>query len=171
MATPVQENLITSNKSYAANFDKGHLPLPPGKRYTVVTCMDARIDPAAAFGIDLGDAHVIRNAGASAKDALRSIVISQQLLQTQEVLLVKHTGCGMLTFQNSDATSIVEKNLGPEAVTAVKDQFGGDFLPFKNLEEQVKEDVAWLKENKAIGSNVTVSGWVYDVTTGKVKNV
>ncbi|EHK98099.1 hypothetical protein M7I_6149 [Glarea lozoyensis 74030] len=148
MATPVQENLITSNKSYAANFDKGHLPLPPGKRYTV-----------------------IRNAGASAKDALRSIVISQQLLQTQEVLLVKHTGCGMLTFQNSDATSIVEKNLGPEAVTAVKDQFGGDFLPFKNLEEQVKEDVAWLKENKAIGSNVTVSGWVYDVTTGKVKNV
>ena len=74
--------------------------------------MDARIDPAAAFGIDLGDAHVIRNAGANAADAVRSIVISQQLLGTREIVLVKHTGCGMLTFQESDARAIVEKNLG-----------------------------------------------------------
>lgn len=74
--------------------------------------MDARIDPAAAFGIDLGDAHVIRNAGANAADAVRSIVISQQLLGTREIVLVKHTGCGMLTFQESDARGIVEKNLG-----------------------------------------------------------
>jgi carbonic anhydrase len=121
--------------------------------------------------LELTICQVIRNAGASAKDALRSIVISQQLLQTQEVLLIKHTGCGMLTFQNHDATGIVEKNLGAEAVTAVNDQFGGDFLPYNNTEEQVQKEVAWLRGNKAIGSNVTISGWVYDVTTGKVNSV
>ena len=77
--------------------------------------MDARIDPAAAYGIDLGDAHVIRNAGASAKDALRSLVISEQLLGTQEIILVKHTGCGMLTFANEDAVGLIKKNLGEEA--------------------------------------------------------
>ena len=112
MATSIQQNLTKSNEAYAASFTKGDLALPPAKKYLVLTCMDARIDPAAAFGIELGDAHVIRNAGALAQDALRSIVISQQLLGTQEILLVKHTGCGMLTFQNNDAYEIVKKNLG-----------------------------------------------------------
>jgi carbonic anhydrase len=77
----------------------------------------------------------------------------------------------MLTFQNSDATGVIEKNLGSEAVAAVKEQFGAEFLPFENTEEQVKEDVAWLKVNKAIGSQVAISGWIYDVKTGKVKSV
>lgn len=112
MATPIQENLESSNKKYASSFTKGDLALPPAKKYLVLTCMDARIDPAAAFGIELGDAHVIRNAGALAQDALRSIVISQQLLGTKEILLVKHTGCGMLTFQNQDAYEVVKGNLG-----------------------------------------------------------
>src|ERR1700749_344061 len=103
--------------------------------------MDARIDPAAAFGIDLGDAHVIRNAGASAKDALRSIIISEQLLGTNEILLIKHTGCGMLTFQNSDAHAAVHKNLGEEASEESK---GLDFLPFPELEQGVKDDIAFI---------------------------
>lgn len=77
--------------------------------------MDARIDPAAAFGIDLGDAHVIRNAGGNARDSIRSLVISQQLLGTNEILLIKHTGCGMLTFKNEDAHAVVEKQLGASA--------------------------------------------------------
>lgn len=110
--TAVQSNLTTSNEKYASAFTKGSLALPPAKKYLVVTCMDARIDPAAAFGIELGDAHVIRNAGGSAQDALRSIVISEQLLGTNEILLVKHTGCGMVTFKNDDAYAIVEKQLG-----------------------------------------------------------
>lgn len=88
----VQQNLVEKNASYSSIFTQGHLPLPPGKKYLVLTCMDARIDPTSAFGIELGDAHVIRNAGASARDAIRSIVISEQLLGTKEIVLVKHTG-------------------------------------------------------------------------------
>lgn len=133
-----------------------------------VTCMDARIDPAAAFGINLGDAHVIRNAGGNARDALRSLIISQQLLGTQEVLLLKHTGCGMLTFENEDAHGVVKKNLGE----AAEREIGGlDFQPFGDLEQAVKDDVAWLKSSKTIPDSVKLSGWVYEVETGKVRNV
>jgi len=125
--TPIQANLVTQNKAYSESFTQGHLALPPAKKYAVVTCMDARIDPASAYGITLGDAHVIRNAGASAKDALRSLVISEQLLGTEEILLIKHTGCGMLTFKNEDATGIVKQKLGEEAVKELS-AFGGDFF-------------------------------------------
>jgi carbonic anhydrase len=132
--------------------------------------MDARIDPASAYGIPLGDAHIIRNAGASARDALRSLVISEQLLGTEEILLVKHTGCGMLTFKNEDAVEIVRKNLGEEATTELA-AFKDDFLPFPELEDAVKEDVEFLKASKLIPEKVTVSGWVYEVETGKVRSV
>lgn len=130
--------------------------------------MDARIDPASAFGIELGDSHVIRNAGASAKDALRSIIISEQLLGTTEIILVKHTGCGMLTFANSDAHGIVEKNLGAEAAAEIK---GLDFLPFPELEQAVKDDVEFLRKSLAVPNSVTISGWTYAVETGKVKQI
>ena len=130
--------------------------------------MDARIDPAAAFGISMGDAHVVRNAGGSARDALRSIVISEQLLGTREVLLIKHTGRGMLTFQNEDAHAVVEKNMGSEGKTALD---GLDFLPFGDLDQGVKDDVAYLKGSKAIPDSVTVSGWVYEAESGKVKSI
>lgn len=130
--------------------------------------MDARIDPAAAFGITLGDAHVIRNAGGNAKDALRSLVISEQLLGTNEVLLIKHTGCGMLTFKNEDAHAIVEKNLGSEAKSELA---GLDFQTFADLEKGVEDDVRYLRASKAIPDAVTISGWVYEVETGKVKQV
>jgi carbonic anhydrase len=130
--------------------------------------MDTRIDPTAAFGISLGDAHVIRNAGAADKDSLRSLVISEQLLGTQEILLVKHTGCGMLTFKNDDAHAIVGKNLGAEAT---KELEGLDFLPFPDLEQVVKDDVEYLKRNKAIPSNLTISGWVYEVESGMVRQL
>jgi carbonic anhydrase len=132
--------------------------------------MDARIDPAAAYGIDLGDAHIIRNAGGSAQDALRSLVISEQLLGTQEIILVKHTGCGMLTFKNEDATGIVKKNLGDEAVAALG-AFGSDFQAFPDLDNAVKSDVELLKGSKLIPGSVKISGWVYEVETGKVRSV
>ena len=130
--------------------------------------MDARIDPAAAFGIGLGDAHVIRNAGGNARDALRSIIISNQLLATTEILLVKHTGCGMLTFSNEDARAVVAKNLGSEAAAELGDL---DFQPFPDLEEAVKTDVQYLKGSKLVADGTTVSGWVYEVETGKVRSV
>ncbi len=130
--------------------------------------MDARIDPASAYGIPLGDAHIIRNAGGSARDALRSLVISEQLLGTTEILVIKHTGCGMLTFKNDDVHAVVEKNIGAEAK---KELAGLDFQPFSNLEQAVKDDVKYLKESKAIPESAVVSGWVYEVETGKVRSV
>jgi carbonic anhydrase len=132
--------------------------------------MDARIDPASAFGISLGDAHVIRNAGASAKDALRSIVISQQLLGTNEIILVKHTGCGMLTFDNEAAAGIVKANLGDEGVAELA-RFGGDFQSFPKLEAAVRSDVQLLQETKLIKDDITITGWVYEVETGKTRQV
>jgi carbonic anhydrase len=132
-----------------------------------VTCMDARIDPAAAFGIPLGAAHVIRNAGASARDAFRSIVISQQLLGTTEVLVVKHTGCGMLTFDTKTAKDLVKKNKGDAAASEVEDI---DFLTFSDLETEVKKDVEWL-QSKAVEEGIKFSGWIYEVETGKARRV
>ncbi|MCJ1323287.1 hypothetical protein MMC15_008642 [Xylographa vitiligo] len=168
MATAIQQNLVSRNEKYAATFSEGHLALPPAKQYAVVTCMDARIDPAAAFGISLGDAHVIRNAGGNAKDALRSLVISQQLLGTKEILLIKHTGCGMLTFTNEDAHAVVEKNLGSKG----KEELAGlDFQPFPDLEKAIEDDVKLLKTSKAFPDSVAISGWVYEVETGKVRQI
>ncbi|KAI4158619.1 MAG: hypothetical protein LQ342_007271 [Letrouitia transgressa] len=114
--------------------------------------MDARIDPAAAFGISLGDAHVIRNAGGNARDALRSLVISEQLLGTKEVLLIKHTGCGMLTFTNADAHGVVQSNLGD---AGEKELEGLDFQPFAELEQGVRDDVKFLNQSNAIPNDVS----------------
>ena len=133
-----------------------------------MTCMDARIDPAAGFGINLGDAHVIRNAGGNARDSIRSLVISEQLLGTNEILLIKHTGCGMLTFKNEDAHAVVEKQLG---ASGKQELSGLDFQPFPDLEKGVEDDVKFLKESKAIPDSVTITGWVYEVETGKVRKV
>ena len=130
--------------------------------------MDARIDPAAAYGIPLGDAHIIRNAGGNARDALRSLVISEQLLGTTEILVIKHTGCGMLTFKNEDAHAVVKKNLGAEAT---KELEGLDFQPFPDLEQAVKDDVDLLKQSKAIPDIVAISGWIYGVENGEVNRV
>ncbi|SLM35797.1 carbonate dehydratase [Lasallia pustulata] len=168
MSTAVQQNLVSKNEQYASKFTEGNLQSPPAKKYAVVTCMDARIDPAAAYGISLGDAHVIRNAGGNARDALRSLVISEQLLGTTEILLIKHTGCGMLTFKNEDAHAVVEKNLGAEAK---RDLAGLDFQPFPHLEQAVEDDVNYLKAHKAIPDSVKISGWIYEVESGKVRSV
>ncbi|KAG7289254.1 hypothetical protein NEMBOFW57_005619 [Staphylotrichum longicolle] len=170
MASAIQTNVESASARYAADFTQGDLVLPPAKKYLVLTCMDARIDPARAFGIELGDAHVIRNAGASAVDALRSIIISQQLLGTQEVVLVKHTGCGMLTFQNEDAYGVVGKNLGEEAAQELE-QRKLDFLPFPELEKAIEEDVEFLRRSKLVPDSVVISGWVYEVETGKTRRV
>ena len=156
----VTDELIKANESYAASFDKGDLPLPPAKRVAVVACMDARLIPTRALGLEEGDAHVIRNAGGLAKDALRSLVISQQLLGTREVVILHHTDCGMLTFQNEDLYS----RLGDEAREI-------DFLPFSDLDESVRNDVQFLKDSPLIPDDVSIRGFVYDVKTGKVREV
>jgi carbonic anhydrase len=160
----VTDELIQNNESYAANFSKGDLPMPPGKQVAVVACMDARLIPTRALGLDEGEAHVIRNAGGRAQDALRSLVISQRLLGTKEVLVIHHTDCGMLTFSNDDLYAKVQEDLGADASDI-------DFLPFPDLEQSVRDDVQFLKNSPLIPDDVSVRGFVYDVKTGKVTEV
>ena len=158
------DELLRANAKYARNFDRGELSMPPAKRLAIVTCMDARIDPAKAFGLEEGDAHVIRNAGGRAREALRSLVISQRLLGTNEIAVIHHTECGMLTFTNPDLHAKVKKDLGADSSHI-------DFLPFRDLEESIREDVAFLLSSPLIPADVTIRGFLYDVRTGKLSEV
>ncbi|KAG6866032.1 hypothetical protein C0991_009441 [Blastosporella zonata] len=160
----------TRNEQYVANFHKGALALPPAKKYIVVTCMDARIEPASQLGIELGDAHVIRNAGGSAQEALRSIVISQRLLGTREIAVFHHSGCGMLTFTTDHLRGVIKKAEAdnPAAAKAVEHI---DFLEFADLEGSVKSDVKFLQEDPLVLRGTKVTGWIYYVETGKVTQV
>ncbi|KAF8203136.1 carbonic anhydrase [Pholiota molesta] len=164
------QTFASLNENYVASYDKGHLPLPPSKRLAVVTCMDARIDPVSQLGINLGEAHVIRNAGGLAKEALRSIVISQRLLGTHEVAVFHHTDCGMLTFSNEIIRDKVKsEEYGNVEVAKLVDQI--DFGPFPDLEQSVKDDVKFLKGNPLLLDGTVVTGWTYDVKTGKVNQI
>lgn len=156
---------IEANERYAREFDAGDLPIPPSRRVAVVTCMDARLDPQAFLGLGLGEAHVIRNAGGRVSDdALRSLVISQRLLGTEEVLVIHHTGCGMMSFTNADLAEKVRDDLGIDASDT-------DFLPFSNLEESVREDVEILRRSELVPDGISVSGAVYEVETGRLLEV
>lgn len=161
MTTTVQE-FLKANERYAASFQKGNLPMPPARKAVVLTCMDARIDPARALGLEEGDAHVIRNAGGRASlDALRSLIVSEQLLGTTEVVVIHHTDCGMLTFSNEDLRGKLKQDFGTSA-----DHI--DFLPIKDLEQSVHDDIAAIKASPFIPDSITVSGFIYDVKSGKL---
>src|SRR5712692_4542064 len=127
----IRDEIQAANERYAAAFQKGELPMPPGRRFAVVTCMDARLDPARFLGLEEGDAHVIRNAGGLvSEDALRSLVISHWLLGTQEALVIAHSDCGMLTFTNEQLRQKLAEEAGADAS-------GIDFLPFPELDESL----------------------------------
>ncbi len=156
---------LAANTRYAAEFAKGVLPMPPGKRVAVLTCMDARLDPAKFLGLEEGDAHVIRNAGGRAsQDAIRSLVISSALLGTREFLVIHHTDCGMLTFTNEQLRDRLHRDLDADA-SAV------DFLPFGNLDESVRQDVAAIRLSPLLPKGIPVSGFVYDVRTGRLRQL
>jgi len=157
--------ILEANQRYAAGIAEGDLPMPPARRLAVLTCMDARLDPAKALGLAEGDAHVVRNAGGRASDdALRSLVISQHLLGTREVLVVHHTDCGMLTFSNEQLRAKLAQDLGADAAAV-------DFLPFADLEESVRQDVAAIRSSPLVPDDVSVRGFVYDVRTGRLREV
>lgn len=152
-----------ANAKYAGSFDKGDLPMPPGRCLAVVACMDARLDPAKALGLAEGDAHVIRNANGLAADAIRSLVISQQLLGTREIAIVHHTDCGMLTFTDEQLRTKLHDELGVD--TAIP------FLAFSDLERSVRDDIATVKSSPLLLKDVPVRGFIYDVHAGKLDEV
>ena len=160
---PVADEFLQANQQYAGAFDKGSLPMPPRRHVAAVTCMDARLDPARFLGLQEGDAHVIRNAGGRAADAIRSLVISQHLLGTREVVVIHHTDCGMLTFTDDQLRQKLREDLGAQTTDA--------FLPFSDLEQSVRDDVAAIRTSPLLLKDVPVRGFIYDVRTGRLQEV
>jgi carbonic anhydrase len=159
------DKFVEANEEFAQAFDKGHLPMPPARQSAVLTCMDARLHPEKFLGLEIGDAHMIRNAGGRASDdAIRSLVISSHLLGTNEYVVIHHTDCGMLTFGNEDLRQILKERLDADASHI-------DFLPFSDLEESVRDDVRRIQESPFIPKGIPVRGFVYDVRTGRLSAV
>ncbi|HLI00543.1 MAG TPA: carbonic anhydrase [Acidimicrobiales bacterium] len=157
------DDLLRHNEAYAAAFETGDRPAPPARKVAVLTCMDARLDPAQALGLQLGDAHVIRNAGGVATtDAIRSLLISQRLLGTEEILVVHHTECGMLSFTDAELRDRIE------AETGVRPPFPME--SFTDTDESVRETVARIQASPFI-PHQAVRGFVYDVATGRLREV
>jgi carbonic anhydrase len=158
------DDLVKNNEEYAASFDKADLPLPPGKKVAVVACMDARLNVYGALGLEEGDAHVIRNAGGVVTDdEIRSLAISQRLLGTEEIILIHHTDCGMLTFTDDDFKSSIQ------ADTGIKPAWSAEAFP--DLEEDVRQSIARIKASPFIPNKDSVRGFVYEVETGKLREV
>ena len=161
---PVRDDVLSANRRYAESFAKADLPMPPGRRLAVVTCMDARIDVHKVLGLEEGDAHVISNAGGVVTDdEIRSLAISQRLLGTEEILLVHHTDCGMLTFTDDEFRRSVQDDVGIKPEWAVE--------AFTDLDEDVRQSIARIKASPFIPRKESVRGIVYDVHTGAVREV
>lgn len=157
----VVDEVTAANESYVSGFEGDQLPMPPGRKFAVVTCMDARLDPAKFLGLAVGDAHVIRNAGALVNDeTIRSLVISHHLLGTEEALVIGHTDCGMLTFTNAD----LHEKLGPESESI-------DFEPFPDVPERVRQSVGAIRSHPLLPESFSATGFVYDVHTGRIDAV
>lgn len=154
------DEFLAANQGFSASFAVGGLPMPPARKVAVLTCMDARLHPSKFLGLAIGDAHVIRNAGGRAsEDAVRSLVISQRLLGTNEIVVIHHTDCGMLTFTNEQLAAKIHDDLGVDVGQR-------DFLPFSDLEQSVRDDVAFLRASPLIPHSIPISGAIYDVHTG-----
>jgi len=163
-AMSVTDELLENAKGYAAGFDKGDLPLPPGKRVAVLACMDARLNPYGILGLTEGEAHVIRNAGGVVSDdAIRSLAISQNLLGTEEIILIHHTDCGMLTFTDDELAEKLEQETGERPDWRAHS--------FSDVEEDVREGIERIKASPFIPREESVRGFVYDVKTGELREV
>ena len=158
------DELLKNNEAFGLSFDKGGLPLPPAKKVAIVACMDARLNPYPILGLEIGDAHVIRNAGGViTDDEIRSLAISQHLLGTEEIMLIHHTDCGMLTFNDEEFMQRLEGETGqcPD----------WDARSFPDLEEDVRDSIRRIRESPFIPRTDEVRGFVYEVETGKLREV
>ena len=180
----VLDEVLTANQGYVSTFgDKGKLPMPPGRRFAILTCMDARLDPAKYAGLSEGDAHVIRNAGGRASDdAIRSLVISYKLLGTREWFVVHHTDCGMETFSDEVMRKLLRGSLKAASVDASgwHDPGGGggshegehiSWLTIPNQEKSVLEDVERIRNHPLVPKDIPIYGYIYDVRSGKLNEV
>lgn len=179
----VLEDVLAANAAYVNGFDKGHLPMPPGRHFAILTCMDARLDPAKYAGLAEGDAHVIRNAGGRASDdAIRSLVISYKLLGTREWFVIHHTNCGMETFTDEIMRDLLASSLKTATVDATGWHDSGqgpgsaegryiDWLTIKDNARSVVEDVTRIRNHPLVPGAIPIYGYIYDVTTGKLVEV
>jgi len=157
------DELVANAEAYADSFDKGDLPLPPARKIAVLACMDARLNPYGLLGLKEGDAHVIRNAGGVVTDdEIRSLAISQRLLGTEEIVLIHHTDCGMLTFTDDEFKRSVQDDVG------IKPEWAAE--AFGDLDEDVRQSIARIEASPFI-PHKNVSGFVYDVHTGALREV
>lgn len=180
---PNLDDVLAANDAYATEFDKGHLPLPPARGIAILTCMDARLDPAKYAGLSEGDAHVIRNAGGRASDdAIRSLVISYKLLGTNEFFVIHHTDCGMEFFDNDTIRGLLESSLetaalGDEGFHDVGEGPGSDaahhidWLTISDQAQAVIDDVERIKSHPLVPARIPVHGYLYDVATGRLVEV
>lgn len=160
----VIDGLVENAEAYAGGFDKGDLPLPPAKRIAIVACMDARLNPYGLLGLREGDAHLIRNAGGVVTDdEIRSLAISQRLLGTEEIMLIHHTDCGMLTFADDEFRSQIQRETG------IKPEWAAETFP--DIEEDVRQSVARIKASPFIPKKDAIRGFVYEVETGRLREV
>jgi carbonic anhydrase len=160
----VADEFLTNNERYAAGFGKSDLALPPAKHVAIVACMDARLDPARALGLEEGDAHVIRNAGGVVTDdTIRSLAISQRLLGTKEIILIHHTDCGMLTFSDDEVKAQIEHDTGIRPPFALES--------FRDVDADVRQSIARITASPFVPDKSRVRGFVYDVRTGRLREV
>jgi len=158
------DQLIAANASYAESFTNGDLPLPPARKVAILACMDARLDPAAVLGLSNGDAHVIRNAGGVVtEDAIRSLVISQRLLGTREIVLLHHTDCGMVTFSDDAVKQQITDDVG------IRPSFA--FEAFPDAHEDIRQSIARLTSSPFLIDNQQIRGFVYSVEHGTIEEV
>lgn len=158
------DDLVAHNAVYAAAFNDGHLPLPPARQVAILACMDARLDPAAILGLANGDAHVIRNAGGVVTDdAIRSLVISQRLLGTKEIILLHHTDCGMVTFTDDEVKAQITADVG------IRPHFALEAFP--DITEDVRQSIARLAANPFLPHTDNIRGFVYNVADGTLEEV
>jgi carbonic anhydrase len=158
------DELLANNESYVASFDKGDLPLPPGRKLAVVACMDARLNVYGMLGLHEGDAHVIRNAGGVVTDdEIRSLAISQRLLGTEEIILIHHTDCGMLTFTDDEFKASIEQETG------IKPEWAAE--AFGDLDRDVRQSIDRIKASPFIPRKDSIRGFVYEVASGRLREV
>jgi carbonic anhydrase len=158
------DELLKNAEKHAEGFDKGKLPMPPAKKVAIVACMDARVNPYPIFGLELGDAHVIRNAGGVVTDdEIRSLAISQRLLGTEEIILMHHTDCGMLTFDDEEFRRQIQEDTGLKPAWSPE--------AFDDLEADVRQSIKRIQSSPFIPHKKSIRGFVYEVETGRLREV